>query len=73
MEGVLVSEATAALLDRATLRDLGEHRLKDLSRPERIYQLGFDEFRPLKSLYRTNLPVMATPFIGRARELADVS
>ena len=70
---VLVSAATAALVDRAKLRDLGEHRLKDLSAPERIYQLGFGEFRPLNSLYRTNLPVMSTPFIGRQRELAEVS
>jgi predicted ATPase len=70
---VLVSAATAALVGHSGLRDLGEHRLKDLSGPERIYQLGFDEFRPLRSLYRTNLPVMTTPFIGRQRELADVA
>ena len=46
---VLVSASTAALSDRARLRDLGEHRLKDLSAPERIYQLGDGEFPPLKS------------------------
>ena len=51
------------------LRDLGEHRLKDLSAPERIYQLGDGDFPPLKTLYRTNLPVPATPFLGREREL----
>ena len=45
---------------RMELRDLGEHRLKDLSAPERIYQLGEGDFPPLKSLYRTNLPVPAT-------------
>jgi predicted ATPase len=67
---VLVSAATAALLEDE-LRDLGEHRLKDLSAPERIYQLGAGEFPPLKSLYRTNLPVPATPFLGRERELAE--
>ena len=50
--------------------DLGEHRLKDLSAPERIYQLGDGEFPALKSLYRTNLPVPATPFLGREHELA---
>ncbi len=52
------------------LHDLGEHRLKDLSAPERIYQLGEGEFPPLKSLYRTNLPVPATAVPrprGRAR------
>ena len=69
---VLVSAATAALLHENGLRDLGEHRLKDLSAPERIYQLGDGEFPPLKTLYRTNLPVPATPFLGRDDELAQV-
>ena len=54
------------------LTDLGDHRLKDLSAPERLYQLGESEFPPLKSLYRTNLPVPGTPFVGRERELAEV-
>ena len=57
---------------RPRLRDLGEHRLKDLSAPERIYQLGDGDFPPLKSLHQTNLPVPATPFLGRERELAEV-
>jgi predicted ATPase/class 3 adenylate cyclase len=69
---VLLSASTAALLDRAGLRDLGEHRLKDLSAPERIFQLGDDRFPPLTSLHQTNLPIAATPFIGRQRELAEV-
>ena len=69
---MLVSAATAALIGAAELRDLGEHRLKDLSAPERIYQLGDGEFPPLKSLDRTNLPVPATPFLGRERELAEL-
>jgi hypothetical protein len=68
---VLVSSSTASLLD-SELRDLGEHRFKDLSAPERVYQLGEVAFPPLKSLYRTNLPVPATPFLGRERELAEV-
>jgi predicted ATPase len=68
---VLVSASTAALLD-AELTDLGEHRLKDLSAPERIYQLGDDEFPPLKTVYRTNLPIPATPFLGREHELAEM-
>jgi predicted ATPase/class 3 adenylate cyclase len=68
---VLVSASTAALVD-ADLRDLGPHRLKDLSAPERIHQLGDAEFPPLKSLFRTNLPVPATAFLGRERELGDV-
>jgi predicted ATPase/class 3 adenylate cyclase len=69
---VLVSSSTRALLD-LELRDLGEHRLKDLSAPERVYQLGDDDFPPLRSLYRTNLPVPTTPFLGRTRELAEVA
>jgi predicted ATPase len=68
---VLVSAATHALVGER-LRDLGEHRLKDLSAPERIYQLGEGDFPPLKSLYQTNLPVPTTPFVGRERELAEV-
>ena len=68
---VLVSSAAAALLDEP-LRDLGEHRLKDLSAAERIYQVGEREFPRLKSLYQTNLPVPANPLIGRKKELVDV-
>jgi predicted ATPase/class 3 adenylate cyclase len=71
---VLVSSAAAALLDASNslLLDLGEHRLKDLTAPERIYQLGEGDFPPLKTLYRTNLPVPATPFLGREQELVRV-
>jgi predicted ATPase/class 3 adenylate cyclase len=68
---VLVSASTAQLVE-LELRDLGEHRLKDLSAPERIYQLGDGDFPALKSLHRTNLPVPATPFLGRERELSEV-
>ena len=66
---VLVSAAAAALATDA-LRDLGLHRLKDLSAPERIYQLGDTDFPPLRTLYRTNFPIAVTPFLGRERELA---
>jgi class 3 adenylate cyclase len=69
---VLVSSSTASLVDRSALVDLGEHRLKDLTAPERLYQLGDGDHPPLKSLYRTNLPVPATPFLGREAELAEV-
>ena len=68
---VLLSSSTAALLRDDGLRDLGEHRLKDLSAPERIYQVGEGDFPPLKTLYRSNLPVVATPFVGRERELEE--
>jgi predicted ATPase len=70
---VLVSEATYALLDDdAGLADLGLHRLKDLTEPQRLWQLGDCEFPPLKTLYQTNLPVQPTPLVGREAELAEV-
>jgi predicted ATPase/class 3 adenylate cyclase len=62
----------------ATLRDLGEHRLKDLFRPERVFQLIASdlpsEFAPLKTLdaYRNNLPPQPTPLVGREKEIAEV-
>ena len=60
------------------LVDLGEHRLADLTRPERVYQVTHPdlpgEFPPLRSLdtRRHNLPVALTSFIGRERELDEV-
>jgi predicted ATPase len=68
----VVSQTTNDLDGSDGLRDLGEHRLKDLSAPERIFQLGDAEFPPLKTLYQTNLPIPATPFLGRERELGEV-
>jgi hypothetical protein len=68
---VLVSAATAALVT-LELTDLGEHRFKDLGAPERVFQLGSREFPALESLYRTNLPVPATTFVGRSDELAEL-
>src|SRR5690349_6679919 len=64
---VLVSQSTRELVGADGLRDLGEHRLKDLTAPERIYQLGDRQFPRLKALYQTNLPIPATPFLGRDR------
>jgi class 3 adenylate cyclase len=47
---VLVSQATRDLVGKHfELRDVGEHRLKDLESPERLYQLGEGEFPPVKS------------------------
>lgn len=69
---VLVSATTRALVEGLELRDLGEHRLRDLGAPERIYQLGDNDFPPLGSLFRTNLPVPATSFLGRVDELSRV-
>ena len=69
---VLLSQATADLAG-AEVRDLGLHRLKDLSAPERICQLGTDHFPPLKTLHETNLPVPATPFLGREQEVDHIA
>jgi predicted ATPase/class 3 adenylate cyclase len=74
---VLLSRATAdAVRSRFELRDLGEHRLKDLPGPEWIFQveapgLGID-FPPLRSLNNTNLPIPGRRLVGRAGELRDV-
>jgi predicted ATPase/class 3 adenylate cyclase len=60
------------------LRDLGEKHLKDLFRPERVFQLLVSdlpsEFPPLKTLdqHGNNLPVQPTPLVGREREVAEV-
>jgi len=70
---VVLSQSTRDLLDDSfALSDLGEHRLKDLSGPRRLYQLGADRFAPLKTLDRTNLPVPAAAFVGRERELDEL-
>src|ERR671933_2210414 len=65
---ILVSQSTRELVGGNSLRDLGEHRLKDLTAPERIYQLGDGDFPPLTTLFGTNLPVQPTPLVGRVRE-----
>ena len=71
---VVVSATTAALLDddELTLAELGPHRLKDLDAPVTLFQLGNEDFPPLKTLHRTNLPVPATAFLGREDELAEL-
>jgi predicted ATPase/class 3 adenylate cyclase len=66
------------LLAGVSLRDLGEHHLKDLFRPERVFQLVSpdmpSEFPPLRTLdaYRNNLPLQPTPLIGREKEVSEV-
>ena len=81
---ILVSEPARDLVvdhlgDRMTLVDLGEHRLRDLARPERVFQVtgsGLSEdFPPLKSLdaLRHNLPVQLSSFVGRVDEVATVA
>src|SRR5579871_2289121 len=82
---VLLSEtfydlARDHLPPNASLKELGDHRLKDLARPERVFQLvhpdlPFD-FPPLRSLDNpglpNNLPQQTASFVGREKELADI-
>jgi predicted ATPase/class 3 adenylate cyclase len=80
---ILLSSATKELVrdglpEGASLRDLGERRLKDLFRPERVFQLISPElpatYPPLNTLEAriNNLPAQPTPLIGRERELGEV-
>ena len=69
---IVVSESTRALLTEGDFLDLGRHRFKDLAEAEHVYQLGSQEFPPLRSLPETNLPVPANPFLGRKEELASL-
>lgn len=77
---VLCSASTTELLNDADyeLLDLGEHRLRDLSRPEHIFQLCIGDlprdFPPLRSLdsYRGNLPARLTSFVGRDEDVKGV-
>ncbi|MEA2901006.1 MAG: hypothetical protein QOH36_893 [Actinomycetota bacterium] len=83
---LVISGVTAELVRHQlppdlSLRDMGEHRLKDLGRPERVFQvcgegLGRD-FPPLRSLdnaaMQHNLPEQTSSFVGREREVAEVA
>ena len=80
---VLVSDSTRALTDGSLppgleLRDLGEHRLPDLSRPERLHQLVIEglanSFPPVRAdaIAAHTVPQRVTSFIGRERELAEL-
>ena len=84
---ILLSTATAELArgaldglpEGAELRDLGEHRLKDLRAPERLWQLVVEDlpavFPPPRALDRHahNLPIQPTLLLGRSREIAEVT
>jgi len=80
---VLLSQVTRDLVEQhlpegVSIRDMGKHRLKDLQRPTHLYQLVIEglpaDFPPLKALdaYPNNLPVQATPLIGREKEMAAI-
>src|SRR6185503_3945123 len=80
---ILISGATHELVrdvlpTDTELLDIGEKRLKDLLRPEHIYQLNIaglpTTFPPVKTLdlFPNNLPVQLTSFIGRENEIAEL-
>jgi predicted ATPase/class 3 adenylate cyclase len=79
---VVISDATHALVASSlpaglSLRDLGLHRLKDLARPEKLFQLVVegapDRFPALRTLDSTpnNLPTQLTSFVGREELVAE--
>jgi predicted ATPase/class 3 adenylate cyclase/Tfp pilus assembly protein PilF len=79
----LLSAATKILAgnripEGITFRDLGEHRLKDLEKPEHLFQLVIpgvrSDFPPIRSLNNcpNNLPAQITPLIGRSKQLAEI-
>jgi predicted ATPase/class 3 adenylate cyclase len=79
---ILLSNACAELLRGQlpvdiTLRDMGDHRLKGLAQPDRLWQLVAPglatEFPPLKSLTTVpnNLPIQLTSFVGREKEISE--
>ncbi len=68
---VVLSASTRDLVPGLRVRDLGDHRLKDLEQPEHLYQLDDVEFPPLRSLGVSNIPVPANALVGRTRELDE--
>ena len=69
---VLLTQTTRDLIGDYEVSSLGEHRLKDLSEPQHLYQLGFTEFPPLKTLDATNLPIVATALLDRKDEVREL-
>ncbi len=72
---VLIAGVTADLVSGLVLRNLGEHRLRDLGAPMTIWQLGEGEFPALRTLDELpgNLPVQRTSFVGRAEEVKELA
>jgi predicted ATPase/class 3 adenylate cyclase len=75
---IIAAASTAAIADGVALDDLGEFRLRDLSQPQRLFQVrapGLKEsFPPLRTLDSLpgNLPAQATSFLGRDGDLVEV-
>jgi predicted ATPase/class 3 adenylate cyclase len=74
LSGATESLVRDALPDGVELMDLGEHRLRDLGRPLWVFQIGREEFAPLRTLdtFPGNLPAQVSSFIGRQAEVSRV-
>jgi predicted ATPase/class 3 adenylate cyclase len=78
LSAAVMELARDELPEGAAVHDLGVHRLKDLQRPERLFQLVLpnlpNDFPPLKTLDArpNNLPIQSTSLVGREKDLADV-
>ena len=72
---VLLAAVTAELVPGLALRNLGEHRLRDLGSPMVVLQLGAEEFPPLRTLDELpgNLPHQLTSFVGRDAEVGTIA
>jgi class 3 adenylate cyclase len=81
---ILVSETTRTQVEHTlpegvSLRDLGRHRLKDIEHPEHLYDLVIDglpaEFPTIRTMDArpTNLPPQRTSFVGRERDVAEIT
>jgi predicted ATPase/class 3 adenylate cyclase len=70
---ILISGATASLVETHGLRELGEHRLKDFDQPVPLFQFGDDDFPPLNTISNTNLPRPTSSFVGREKDVAEVA
>ena len=57
----------------ADIIDLGEHRVKDFAEPVWLFQLGSERFPPLRTIANTNLPRPVSSFVGRERELGEIT
>src|ERR1041385_3912150 len=76
---IVVAASTAAIADDVALIDLGEHRLRDLAQPQRLFQVKADGLQESFPRLRTldisagNLPAQTTSFFGRGKELAEAA
>lgn len=71
---IVVSKATRDLIqDRVVALDLGQHRLRDFEESVSLFQVGHGAFPPLRTLSSSNIPRLTSSFVGRQRELAELT